>query len=169
MVGFLTLNVNGLRDVNKRLSFLQWLSHLTIDFVCLQETHVSSCSECTSWFSPYGFLCVASPGTIHSCGSVILYRPRFELHKSSFDSAGRFVHAVFSLHDVVFGLACIYAPNRNPARDDFFEYVSNMIDLRVPTVLCGDFNAVFDHSLDRRGSDVLDVSREFSSAGIFVW
>lgn len=107
-----------------------------------------------------GFLCIASPGSIHSCGSVILYRPRFVLKKSSFDSAGRFVYAVFSLHDVEFALACIYAPNQNPARGDSFNYVSDMIDPQVPTVLCGDFNAIFNCSLDRRGSDVLDVSRE---------
>ena len=160
MTVFLTLNVNGLRDVNKRLSFLQWLSHLAVDFVCLQETHVSSCAEASSWFFPYGFLCVTSPGSVHSCGSVILYRPRFELKKSSFDSAGRFIHAVFSLQDIEFAVACIYAPNRNPARDDFFDYISTMVDPQVPTVLCGDFNAVFNRSLDRRGSNVLDSSRE---------
>ena len=35
-----------------------------------------------------------------------------------------------------------------------------MVDPQIPTVLCGDFNAVFHCSLDQRGSDVLDVSRE---------
>ena len=147
-----------------RDSLLQWLSHLAVDFVCLQETHVSSCAECSSWFSPYGFLCVTSPGLVHSCGSVILYRHRFELKKSSFDPAGRFVYAVFSLQDVEFAIACIYAPNWNPARDDFFDYVSDMVDRQVPTVLRGDFNAVFNPSLDRRGSDVFDVSLESSRA-----
>ena len=67
MASFLTINVNGLRDHNKRLSFLHWLSHLAVDFVCLQETHVSSCSECDSWFSSYGFPVVSSPGTTRSC------------------------------------------------------------------------------------------------------
>ena len=35
-----------------------------------------------------------------------------------------------------------------------------MVDPQIPTVLCGDFNAVFHCSLDQRGSDVLDVSHE---------
>ena len=164
MVSFITINTNGLRDVNKRLSFLQWLSCLSIDFVCLQETHVSSCYECDSWFSHHGFLCVASPGSVHSCGSVILYRSKFELKQRSFDSAGRFVYAVFSLNDVSFALACVYAPNRNPDRDEFFSYVSDMVDPHFPTVLCGDFNAVFNRTLDRRGSNVSDTSRESHQA-----
>ena len=74
MFTFITLNDNGLREPNKRMSFLQWLSHLSVDIVCLQETHVSSCHEGDSWFSSYGFYVVSSPGSIHSCGSVILNR-----------------------------------------------------------------------------------------------
>lgn len=65
MASFLTLNINGLRDPNKRLSFLQWLSHLSVDFVCLQETHILSCVECEAWFSSYGFMTFASPGSVH--------------------------------------------------------------------------------------------------------
>lgn len=162
MASFLTINVNGLRDHNKRLSFLQWLSHLAVDFVCLQETHVSSCFECDSWFSSYGFLTVSSPGSTRSCGSVILYRSTFSLSKVAFDSEGRFIMAHFSQNDVTFGVACVYAPNRNPERNDFFAYCADQIDPVVPTVLCGDFNAVFDRSLDRRGVNLFDTSRESS-------
>ena len=133
MVVFLTVNVNGLRDPNKRMSFLQWLSHLSADFVCLQETHISSCTEAASWFSPYGFLVVASPGTVHSRGSVILYRSAFTLTKSVFDANGRFVLCYFQPDGVSFGVACVYAPNRNPDRDDFFQYCVDQVDPSVPT------------------------------------
>ena len=164
MARFLSLNVNGLRDVNKRMSLLQWLSHLNLDFVCLQETHVVSHSECLSWFSSYGFLTVASPGSPHSCGSVILYRSKYHLVKTWSDSmvgfSGRFVMAEFQHHDVSFRLACIYAPNRNPERNDFFAYCESIVDPSVPALLCGDFNAVFDRTLDRRGSNVSDLSHE---------
>ena len=34
------------------------------------------------------------------------------------------------------------------------------MDPAVPTVLCGDFNTVFDRSLDRAGSSIDDTSRE---------
>lgn len=41
MAKFLTLNVNGLCEQNKRLSFLHWLAQQSADFVCLHETHVA--------------------------------------------------------------------------------------------------------------------------------
>lgn len=160
MMRFITLNVNGLRDANKRMAFLQWLSHLCIDFACLQETHVISEDECTSWFSSHGFLAVCSPGSVHSCGSVIIFRPVYSLVNCWKDDAGRFVMAEFSFHNVSFRLACLYAPNRNPERDDFFVSCGLKIDPSVPTVVGGDFNAVFDRRLDRRGSNVFDSSRE---------
>ena len=100
------------------MSFLQWLSHLSADIVCLQETHVSSCAEADSWFSSYGFLALSSPGSVHSCGSVILYRASFVLVKSFCDKAGRFVMAHFKRDDLIFGVVCLYAPNRNPDRDE---------------------------------------------------
>ena len=87
------------------MSFLQCLGYLSVDVVCLQERHVSSCFECDLWFSSSGFSVVASPGPVHSCGSAILYRPSFSLTKSSFDSSGRFVLAHFSREGVNFGLA----------------------------------------------------------------
>ena len=162
MAAFLSLNVNGLRDPNKRVGLLQWLSHLSLDFVCLQETHILHVDEGKVWFSSYGFSCLVSPGTAHSCGSVILYRARYDLVKFQIDAAGRFVMAHFKYHGIVFRIVCLYAPNRNPDRNDFFSFCESRIDPSVPTLLCGDFNAVFDRSLDRRGSNIFDTARESS-------
>ena len=72
---FLTLNVHGIRDPIKRAGLLQWMSHLSCGFVCLQEAHVNDAAEATSWFSSTGFLTVTAPGTAHSRGQVLLYRP----------------------------------------------------------------------------------------------
>lgn len=36
----------------------------------------------------------------------------------------------------------------------------SMVDPSVPTLVCGDFNAVFDRVLDRPGSNVFNASRE---------
>ena len=60
--------------------------------------------------------------------------------------------------------ATVYAPNSKPQRNQFLDNVSVSIDPSVPTVLAGDFNTVFDRSLDCRGSDPFDVSRESSCA-----
>ena len=161
---FITLNVNGLRDPNKRMALLQSLGHLSVHIACLQETHCTSSREAQQWFSSYGFSSIVSPGSVHSCGSVILYRPSFTLTNSWTDEEGRFAMAEFKKHEVTFRVACVYAPNRNPARDDFFQTSTQRIDPSVPTVVCGDFNTVFDRTLDRRGSDPSDYSRESSQA-----
>jgi len=161
-VKIITLNVNGLRLPNKRLSFLQWLSNLSAGIVCLQEVHASTVSEAQSWFSSYGFQVAYSPGTALSCGSVILFRSIFHLCNVWNDSEGRFVLCEFSFRDCTFRVCSAYAPNRNPDRDEFFDFVVDSVDPSVPTIMCGDFNAVFDRSVDRRGSSLLSTHRDSS-------
>ena len=60
----ISVNVNGLRDGDKRLGFLQWLSHLSPSVVFLQETHTVSNDDLLSWFSRFGYLCAGSFGII---------------------------------------------------------------------------------------------------------
>ena len=90
----------------------------------------------------------------------IMYKPKLTLVASFCDTSGHFVHCSFSFADVTFNVACLYAPDRNPARDQFFDYVLDVVNPDPPTILCGDFNTVFDRGLDRSGSDVNDLSRE---------
>ena len=116
----LSLNVYGLRDANKRSGLVQWLRSLpsSTDFVCLQETYCISEQEACSWFSSTGY-CVVSPyGSLRSCGCIILYRPIYNLLQSHIDLEGRFLLCSFSFRDISFNISCLYAPNRNPARND---------------------------------------------------
>ena len=159
----ISVNVNGLRDEHRRLGFLQWLSHLSASVVCLQETHAVSFADLQSWFSRFGLLCAGSFGSVHSCGVAVLYRPVFECKSVVCEFDGRFVLVELAFRGAVFRVASIYAPNRNPDRDDFFVRCANAIDPSVPTLLCGDFNTVFDRVVDRRGSCPFDVSRESSA------
>lgn len=165
-LSILTLNCNGIRDHSKRSGLVQWLRSLpvSVDVVCLQETHCLSSVECSSWFSSSGFGFVLSPGSAHSCGNIILFRPSLSLVNSWCDSVGRFVQCEFSFHDKSFRICCIYCPNRNPARDQFLDDLHPKIDPSIPTILAGDFNTVFDRSVDRLGSDPADSSRESSSS-----
>ena len=66
--------------------------------------------------------------------------------------------------DKVFRVVCLYSPNRNPARDLFFEDLHLKIDPLIPTLFAGNFNCVFNRTLDRRGSSPSDYSRESSTA-----
>ena len=119
--------------------------------------------ESSSWFSSFGFSAVLSPGSVHSCGCVILYRPSLTLIRSWCDDDGCYLQCEFSLRDKVFRVVCLYSPNRNPARDLFLEDLHLKVDLLIPTLLTGDFACVFDRALDRRGSDPSDSSRESSA------
>ena len=89
---FLTLNCIGLRDEQRRLGLLQWLRCLQspVDFVCLQETHCTSASEASPWFSSSGYSVASSPGSFQSCGCLV-----FSLLSCRLDSDGRFLALIF--------------------------------------------------------------------------
>lgn len=139
------------------------LSHFAFDIVCLQESYVTSLEESRNWFSRYCYLAATSCGSNHSCGTVILFRPVLSLLSSFSDSNGRFVSCDFLYHDHRFRVVSLYALTRI-LRDMNFSstYVFSMIDLNLPTLLCGDFNAVFNRISDRSGSDPNDCFRECS-------
>ena len=159
-LSIVSINANGLRDANKRSGFLQWLR----SFPTLPECHVLSLEECQTWFSSSGFLCAVSSGSSHSCGCIILFRYSCSLF---LDDDGHFVQCEFSVSDKIFRVVCLYAPNRNPERDSFFDDLVVHVDPSVPSVLCGDFNAVFDRSKDRRGSHVDDISMRVALLFVF--
>ena len=146
-ISFITININGLRDADKRRRFLKWLSYLAPTAVCLEGTHCLSSSERLSWFSSHSCLCSGFFGFNHSCGVPVLYR--------SILSCRLVVLVEFGLRDFVYRVGCVY--------DVFFGRVQSCVDPSVPTLLGGDFNKVFDRVLDRRGSCPFDVSRESSS------
>ena len=119
----------------------------------LQEINITDAAEAISRFSSYGFITVTAPGAAHSRGQVRLCRPSFSFVDFWVELEGRFLITEFSRRDSVLRIASVYAPNRNPERDKFFTLCLHFADPFVPTILCGDFNAVFDRAKDRRGSD----------------
>ena len=148
-----------------------WVRSLPVrpDIICLQEVHCSLVQECSSWFQSSGFGVVCSPGSVCSSGCAILFRDSLSVSDSWCDAEGRYLQCEFSFRSQSFRVYCLYVPNRNPARDSFLHDLQVKIDFSVPSLLCGDFNTVFDRALERRGSDLSDTSRESTSAlrGLF--
>ena len=107
---------------------------------------------------------IISPGSNRSRGSVILYRNSFSLQNHWSDTDSRLVLAEFAIRELSFRVLCVYAPNRFIARNDFLEGCAEVVDPGIPTFVLGDFNTVFDRSVDRRGSDPFDDARESSLA-----
>ena len=135
MALFTTINVNGLRDSAKQLSFCHWLSGLNVDVVCLQEQHAVSKEEVKSWFP--SFSVVGSVGSNKSCGVGVLFKPTFSLVDSVSDSSGRFVRARLSRAGGTFDVVSLYAPNLRSDRLLFFPSLLPLLDPGVPTLLCG--------------------------------
>ena len=161
----LSLSVDGLRDSSKRAALLQWLHAVPlVDVVCLQEVYCVPESECQFWFRSSGFSSFVSPGSNRSSGCIVLFRPSLSLVTSWADSEGRLLQSEFLFRGVDFRVISLYAPNRNPQRNDFLDSVLTYVDPSVPTILAGDFNSVFDRAVDRRGSCVDNDSRESSVA-----
>ena len=162
----ISINANCLRMADKRAGFLQWLHSLpvVVDVVCIQEYHCVSLAECDLWFRSSGFPSVVSPGSKKSCGCVVLFRPTLSLVQSWADEEGRLLQCEFSFCDQSFCVILLYAPNRNPVRNQFLEQLADEVDPSIPTLLCGDFNTVFDRNFDCSGSDSSDTWRESSAA-----
>lgn len=173
MFSIFFINVNGLRDPDKCAALIQWLHALPspADVICLQACHCATVEECSFWFPSSGLLCAVSPGSNHSCGCIVLFRPSLSLSlvRSWSDDHGRFVQCEFSYRGNTFRVACVYAPNRNPEREEFFDDVCERVNPSVSTVLCGDFNAVFDRLLEYVGSHPHDTVRESSIALVHLF
>lgn len=150
MVNILSLNVNSLNDQSKRDALLVWLQALVPgpDIVCLQETHIVDNRTFSSWLqgSPFGFF--ASGGSNHSGGVAILFRSSFSILQSWATDDGRFlqVHLTSNFHD--FRVCSVYAPNQSNEKLPFFLNIAKYASTSFPTFLAGDFNSVFDRSLD---------------------
>ena len=159
-----------MRDSSKRAALLQWLYAVpSVDVVCLQEVHCVLESECQFWFRSSGVSSCVSPGSNRSCGCIVLCRPSLSLVTSWSDSEGRLLQCEFLLRGVRFQVISLYAPNRNPQRNDFLDSVQTYVDPSVPTILAGDLNSVFDRAVDHRGSCVDKLSYFGADQATIKW
>jgi exodeoxyribonuclease III len=147
-----TFNVNG---INGRLPvLLEWLAEAEPDIVCLQEL------KAPQERFPVGALREAGYGAVwHGQkswnGVAILSRgtapieTKRGLPGDPEDLDSRYIEAV--VHGIL--VACIYAPNGNPAPGPRFEYKRRWLDrlirhaaelvaLKVPVVIAGDYNII---------------------------
>ena len=79
----------------------------------------------------FWFLTVTTPGAAYSRDQVLLCRPSFSFVNSWVKLEGPFLMAELSMRDSVFRIASVYAPNRNPERDEFF---TSCVDFAHPSV-----------------------------------
>ena len=153
-LSLLTLNVNGMRDSQKRSRIFQFCKSLGVDFALLQETHIVNQDEVHTWSFEWGGGLHASFGSTSSCGTVILVSPRWTslVGKVDSDHEGRLVCVTIKHPSGSFLLCNVYAPNRPSDRRDFFITLPSFVPGSAPCILAGDFNCVPDTRFDRMSS-----------------
>ena len=90
----ISLNIRGLNKTSKRRQVFRWLHQQKYDVIFLQETY-SSPQTINLWESEWGGKILASHGSTHSRGVMILFKPRLDvtIEKSIYDKNGRYILA----------------------------------------------------------------------------
>lgn len=141
-----SLNVRGLNDTAKRIKVFKWLKENEADIIFLQETY------CVTNFIPYfnsnwrGKVFHACTDSKHSRGVSIMFNERFHvtisnIHQSQ-DGRRLIVNGIYKEKSVSF--VCIYAPNEEKSRKDFFvrtkKWISRYVNNESNIICAGDFN-----------------------------
>jgi len=158
---FITLNIQGLRNGRNRQTLFFFFYCAKPDIMCLQETHSTSDEEFRTWVTHetnngnnmQQYLVESSPGSVRRAGVALLYKPCFQIQSFRRDTHGRFLLATFSHEEVEspFQVLVVYGPNQKRPGEEFFASLFPLLDPTLPIILCGDFNAVPDSSMDRFG------------------
>ena len=152
-----TLNVNGLRNPQKREIVFEYLLRKKVAIVFLQETH-SEVGDESTWRRQWGGQIAFSHGTTNSCGVAILISQKSGLHLINFknDSNGRWVKGDIAMGGEVISLISLYAPNNATIRKHFYERIGRSLSDIIEDYNCiigGDFNCDIN-------ADIYDQSRK---------
>ena len=155
----LTLNVRGLNSSRKRRQVFRRLHLQRSDIIFLQETY-SSTGTIKRWEAEWGGKVVASHGTTHSKGVMVLFKPNLNvtINKTLADKNGRYVLAETSIDETNIVFVNINAPN-DPSQQIVFlrDLSSSVLSAYVNEnlVLGGDFNCVMN-AMDKIGGKPFD-------------
>ena len=105
-----SLNVRGLRSLNKRKAILTWLINQKADIVFLQETYSSSEDE-NFWNTQWKGKMLFSHVSNHSKGTLVLVKQGLDFEQKSVlcDPNGRFIILEAVVQDTPFLFVNIYA------------------------------------------------------------
>ena len=150
----LSLNVRGLRNVNKRRAIFSYLKAQKATIFCLQETY-SSIEDEKVWAAEWGGKIFFSHGSSHSRGVCILLNPHstFHLRRVEADSEGRFLIVKVIIDEECFFVTNIYAPTDYSDQDCFIRLLSEQLISNTDTskvVISGDWNTTLN-PIDKRG------------------
>ena len=145
-----SLNVPGLRSIDKRKALFMWLTKQKADIVFLQETY-SSIEDENFWNTQWKGKMLFSHGSHHSKGTLVLIKQGLDFEQKSVlcDPNGRFI---------ILKAVNIYAPNKIHEQEAFFKKIESQLDRfdfdpKCKTIIGGDFNIFFADILDSLGGN----------------
>ncbi|KAI8521369.1 hypothetical protein Bbelb_011230 [Branchiostoma belcheri] len=150
----MSLNVNGMKDVDKRRLAFDFCRNNKIDIAALQECHVASIADKIRWSRQWRGKSLWFLGTNSARGVGVLLSPRVKLISSRSDTEGRVVSALIEYNETRYNVANLYAPCSPAERATFFENVHQYLFPNASLILLGDFNCVLDPDLDRYTTSV---------------
>ena len=153
------LNVDGIRDDDKRVRIFEYLRSLKHDFFLRQETHVQT-EDIEGWSAERGGgggggACFWNPDGNKSRGVGIVCNVSLEFEDLEVrrDFYGRMINVKLSLHDWKFQIMCVYTPNDPRSRWEFFSDLWRDTFPEIPLFMGGVFNCIDSLELDKAGSD----------------
>ena len=153
-----SVNIRGIRSLEKRKSIFAWLVKQQADICFLQETYTTKELE-NSWKMQWKGQMFFSHGSEHSRGVLILIKNSlFELKSVCQDNQGRFVLVEASVQDQKFIFLNIYTPNKTNEQTIFFDRIKDeldntCIDDDCRIIIGGDFNVILDPEFDGQGGN----------------
>ena len=156
----ITFNCNGLGDKKKRQKVFTFLrDKLKKGFVFLQETHSTLNFE-KQWKSQWGGEIFFSHGTSNSTGCAIAFSENFPVKINSItkDAGGRLLILDVSINDENFLLINLYNANSESDQLTVLDLLLSKLDGvnldgTCKTIFGGDFNLIFDSTLDAAGGN----------------
>ena len=158
---FISLNVRGIREKNKRQNIFKWCKDKNGHVIFLQETF-STEEIVSNWDSMWEGKCIYSHGTNHGKGVMILFGKGVDikLKHTIIDSNGRYIFAVGLLQNQMVVLGNVYFPvgSKDQEQLDFLHNISLILEKKEfknkPFIMGGDFNMTRDVYLDYKGSNI---------------
>ena len=171
-----TLNVRGLCNHKTRRKTFYWLNKLNFDIIFLQETYCKNNFVSTFDSSWKGHIVHATTDSSHSRGVCIMFREKLNVKilNSKCCDDGRILLLNVKIHDEVYCLTNICAPNSEIERKAFFTTVENWIQNHsvnvTQIIIGGDFNCCLldndrepkTHLRDASRKVLLDLIKNFN-------
>lgn len=152
---FISLNVRGLRNIDKRKALFLFIKHREAQIIFFQETH--SCdSDLKFWKSQWGDSVFFCHGTNHSAGvAVLLNKLKGDVLETIYSGEGRWIIIILNTDDTKFIICNVYGHNNSCLNACMFKKLSQLLlDLKrkysdAYLLIGGDFNEAPNDSIDR--------------------